>query len=353
MEEHEIKAYEEIGLRRMERTKRKKRRKRLLILAVIVILIAIIGNVFFGYDRAHGDKTVKIETGSSVFEIADTLKDHGVIFKKLKFVAEVLLTGNRGNLRFGTYEFKDGMTYSQIVKMIVTEGAKKDTVTVTIPEGFSVENIIDRLIELGISDEVSIKAALEADYEYEFIDKIPQKAGQKYKLQGFLFPSTYEFYKDVTPEMVIDTMLGEFEKQYLSAADNFDRVYEVITKAAMIEREAKVDSERATIAGVFENRIRTDMKLQIDATVAYAITDGKYDVERVFNKNLQVDSPYNTYKITGLPVGPIANPGLPSIRAALNPQKHDYLFYHTDTEKNDGTHIFTKTYEAHTQTIKN
>ena len=103
------------------------------------------------------------------------------------------------------------------------------------------------------------------------------------------------------------------------------------------------------IAGVIENRLNLDMPLQIDASVVYAISGGMYDVERVLYKDLEVDSGYNTYKNKGLPTGPICNPGIKSIYAAMNPQKHQYLFYHTDTTKNDGSHIFSKTYEEHTK----
>ena len=105
--------------------------------------------------------------------------------------------------------------------------------------------------------------------------------------------------------------------------------------------------DRPKIAGVIENRLNTGMKLQIDATVVYAISDGMYDVNRVYYKDLEVDSPYNTYKYNGLPVGPIASPGLKSIEAALNPEKHDYFYYRTDSTKNDGSHVFSKDFEEH------
>ena len=122
---------------------------------------------------------------------------------------------------------------------------------------------------------------------------------------------------------------------------------EAINRAALIEREAKLDSERTMISGVIDNRLKIGMLLQIDASVVYVISDGLYDVDRVLYKHLEVDSPYNTYKYTGLPAGPICNAGIKSIEAAMTPKEHKYLYYHTDTEKNDGSHIFSETFAQH------
>ena len=122
---------------------------------------------------------------------------------------------------------------------------------------------------------------------------------------------------------------------------------EAINRAALIERESKLDSERTMISGVIDNRIKKGMLLQIDASVVYAVSDGLYDLNRVLYKHLEIDSPYNTYKYAGLPAGPICNPGIKSIEAAMTPESHDYLYYHTDNEKNDGSHIFTRTLSEH------
>ncbi len=342
-----------IEQRRAERLKKKKRKKTVTVLLVAFALILALGNIFFGYDRVKGDKNVEIAQGSSLFDVADTLKKEKVISKKMKFIAEVIISGNRGNLKFGDFNFKDGMSYGDVVETLVKEGAKKETVRLTIPEGYSVENIIKKMTDEGIGDRESIEKALNADYDYGFLKKIPEKEGIKYKLQGFLFPSTYEFYKDVSPEEVIDEMLKTFEKEYSSVSGSTDNIYDIITTASIIEREAKLDSERAAISGVIKNRLDKGMKLQMCATVLYAITDGIYDKQKVYYKDLEIKSPYNTYMYEGLPAGPISNPGIKSIKAALNPEKHDYLYYHTDEEKNDGSHIFTKTYEEHEQTLAN
>lgn len=344
---------EEIAARRAEREQKRKRKKIIIVSAAAVIFAAVLGNIFFGPDRVKGNKTVEIPQGSSMISVADTLKNENIISKKMKFIAEVIFSGNRGKLKFGKFSFEDGMTYREVVDTLVTEGAKKETVTLSIPEGYSIENIITKMTEAGLGDEESINKALSGDYDYKFLSEIPEKDGQKYKLQGFLFPSTYEFYADSSPETVIDTMLKEFEKQYLTVADNFDNVYDIVTIASLVEREAKLDSERETISGVINNRLDKGMKLQLCASVLYVITDGKYDKQKVYYKDLEVKSPYNTYLNAGLPAGPVANPGIKSIKAALEPEKHDYLYYHTNDEKNDGSHIFTKTFEEHESTLAN
>ena len=324
---------EEIAARRADREQKRKRKKIIIVSAAAVIFAAVLGNIFFGPDRVKGNKTVEIPQGSSMISVADTLKKEKIISKKMKFIAEVIFSGNRGKLKFGKFSFEDGMTYREVVDTLVTEGAKKETVTLSIPEGYSIENIITKMTEAGLGDEESINKALSGDYDYKFLSEIPEKDGQKYKLQGFLFPSTYEFYADSSPETVIDAMLKEFEKQYLSVADNFDNVYD--------------------ISGVINNRLDKGMKLQLCASVLYVITDGKYDKQKVYYKDLEVKSPYNTYLNAGLPAGPVANPGIKSIKAALEPEKHDYLYYHTNEEKNDGSHIFTKTFEEHESTLAN
>ncbi len=296
------------------------------------------------------DKTVsvKIEKGLSTVEIAQVLKDNDVISSKIVFLMNVNFSKYKGQLKYGEFTFEKGEGYSDIIKKIATSGEKKQTITLTIPEGYSVEKIIKLLEEKGFGTKKEIEAALKDNYNYEFIKYIKNTSDCNYKLQGFLFPATYEFYSDATPHKIIDTMLKEFEKRYDSLGVSYDNIYEIITKASLIEREAKIDSERSKIAGVIENRLEQNMRLQIDATVVYAISDGMYDVERVLYSDLEDSSLYNTYRHAGLPVGPIANPGIKSIKAAINPDSHNYLYYRTDENKNDGSHIFTQTFEAHT-----
>lgn len=162
-----------------------------------------------------------------------------------------------------------------------------------------------------------------------------------------MFPQTYEFFKTATAHEIINTMLGEFEKQYSKISDIKNIDYDTVVLASLVEREAKLDTERGKIAGVIKNRLNENMLLQIDATVVYAITNGLYNADKVYYKDLENPSPYNTYKYKGLPVGAICNPGIKSLKAALMPDIHKYKFYHTDENKKDGSHIFTENYDEH------
>lgn len=325
--------------------KRKTRKKSPLFFVVCILIAVLLSGVF---SSAKNDCTVTIGEGLSTVQIADALKENGVIRSKFVFLAAVNFSSYKGKLKYGDFEFSKGDGYFDVIEKLANDGAKKETVSVTVPEGYSVEKIIDKLVSVNLGTKNEFEKALNDEYDYEFIKHIKSTSECKYKLQGFLFPATYEFFTDDSPHKIIDTMLKEFDKQYSSLGASYDNIYDTIIKASLIEREAKIDSERAKIAGVIENRLKKEMKLQIDATVVYAVSDGMYDVERVLYRDLETNSPYNTYVITGLPAGPIANPGLKSIKAALSPEAHSYLYYRTDTSKNDGSHIFTENFEAHT-----
>lgn len=318
------------------------------VLAAIVICFIV---AVFSPNRCklYEDKVVTVSRGSSVMDIANLLKKEKVISGKTGFIVRTLVTGKRDELKYGEFTFSPGMSYGEVIDLLTSSGAKRETVTVAIPEGFSVQMIIKKCVESGLGTYEGFEKALDKDYDYKFLEHLEVTAACDYKLQGFLFPSTYEFYKDASEEAVIDTMLKEFEKQYSKLSDSYEGIYEVITKASLVEREAKLDVERPLIAGVIENRLEIGMKLQIDAAVVYAISNGMYDVERVLYKDLEIDSKYNLYKYEGLPAGPIGNPGLKSIEAVLSPAEHKYLYYHTDTEKNDGSHIFSETFREHKQ----
>ena len=343
----------EKGFARLKvRNKLKKiRKKRALSVVLAVVILVLLINIIASFS-SYKTITVTINEGASSTKIAQILKDEGVISSKTWFLARLQLSKYRGKLQYGTFKFDSNASIGEIIETLATKGAKKNTVTLTIPEGYSVERIKARVVKMGLCTDSEFEEALNSKYDYDFLKAVPSKKGINYSLQGFLYPSTYEFYADSSATDIIKTMLSEFEKRVTALGIPNDKLYSVITKASMIEREAKIKSECPIIAGVIENRLKQNMPLQLDATVVYAISDGMYDVERVFYKDLEISSRYNTYKYEGLPIGPICSPGLVAIEAAYNPSKHDYLYYHTDTEKNDGSHIFTRTYSEHTRTMK-
>ena len=327
----------------------KRKKSGIYIITGIVIFAILIG--MFGFSN-NLKKPVKvtINQGMTTKEIAKVLKENKVVSSQLMFLVTVNLSEYKGRLSFGEFTFTPEDDYRDVIKKLSTEGAKKETVTITIPEGYSTAQIVKLLAEAGFGSgsEEEIRIAMNAEYDYEFLKKISLTPETRYKLEGFLFPETYEFFTDQTPYEVIDKMLGTFEKEYSKLGVGYDNVYEIITKASVIEKEAKVPSDRAKISGVISNRINKNMPLQIDATVIYAKTKGRYDLmDKVLYKDLETVSLYNTYKNKGLPPGPISNPGIESIKAAVNPEIHNYLYYRIDTEKNDGSHIFSETFDEH------
>lgn len=332
-------------LRKLKKLKNNKRIATVFIVACAIIIIC----TFISHFKAK-TVTITIPEGTSSRKIAEILKENDIIESKYLFLGRLKLSKYNGKLQYGTFKIDTNDSIGEILEILATKGAKKTTTSLTVPEGYSVERIKARVVEMGLCTDNEFEAALKKDYDYPFLKSVPHNSGIKYRLQGFLYPSTYEFYSDATAETIIKTMLDEFQKQTkdLNIAD----FYKTVTCASLVEREAKLDSERALISGVIHNRIKQDMPLQIDASVVYAISDGMYNVERVFYKDLEVNSPYNTYRYNGLPIGPICSPGIKSINAAVSPSIHNYLYYHTDTEKNDGSHIFTETYLEHQNTMQ-
>ena len=339
------------GIRRLNaRLEKKKARRKKFFLGIVAVVLLITAFKVVFPDVGNKTVTIKIKEGTPAKKIAEILKDEGVILSETYFLARLRFSQYDGKLKYGTFKIDTNDSMSEIFEILSSRGEKGDTVSLTIPEGFSVEKIKQRVVSMGLCTDSEFESALHKNYDYDFLKVVPNSRDINYKLQGFLYPSTYEFYTDATAEKVINTLLAEFEKQVKPLGIPYDKLYDIITAASMVEREAKLSSERAKIAGVFQNRIKKNMPLQIDATVVYAISDGLYDVERVLYKDLESKSKYNTYKYTGLPVGPICSPSLASIKAAQNPESHSYLYYHTDTKKNDGSHIFTETYKEHTST---
>ncbi len=336
---------------------------------VILVLLIILGGVSYGGIKFIGiykeyknqvskdgeEVEITIDKGTTTKEIAKILKEDGLIQHELAFVMKVKESDYAGKLRYGTFQLHKGMSIEDILKSLSEGGQEKDVIKIVVPEGYTVQMIAKRVAEAGLCTEKEfLKAANTLDYDFSFLKELEVPDGVDYVLQGFLFPATYEFKAGTSAESIVKRMLQAFDdnvmaniSEELQTSDQ--SLYDIINIAAIIEREAKLDEERPTIAGVIYNRLKIDMKLQMCPTVLYPLTEGQYNVNQVLYSDLTIDSSYNTYKNKGLPIGPICNPGLASIEAALNPESHEYLFYHTDGTS-DGKHIFTKTYEEHEDT---
>lgn len=316
------------------------------ILIVFVLLVILLGGTIFMYTRTidhplKSDKdsiVVEVNEGEGFYTLLNELKEKGLI--KNEFFIKVYLKLNKvvPKVSKGTYTIKTDMTLAEFLKTLETES----TVKVVIPEGYTVQQIAEVLQKSGL---FSKEEFLKAVNDYPLPDYIKKDSKRRYALEGFLFPDTYSFQKGVTPDKVIKTMLDNFQSVMKEVENETgvtvptNEIYEVVTKASLIEKEARTERDRPLIASVINNRIKKGMPLQIDATVIYSL--GKH-VDKVLYKHLEVDSPYNTYKNKGLPVGPIANPGKPSLIAALEPAKTDYLYYLLDPKT--GEHYFTNSY---------
>lgn len=326
-----------------------------LVVAWVALLFAEVINET---DKEGKSVTIEIPKGAGQRDIAKILKENGLIGNELAFYLKVREMSAANQLKYGVFELNDGYSLKTLIQELVTKGAKKEGNWFTVPEGFTIEKIAAKLEQEGYCSADEFLAAVEQDnYDYWFLESIPEDADVKYRLQGFLFPDTYDLGETITAEGVVRTMLDQFGVQYTKGMDAKAKqmgrtTYEIITEASMIERETSFDDERAMIAGVIENRLAKNMRLQIDPTFLYPLTNGMYDKSSSTYEDTRTDSPYNTYTNYGLPVGPICSPGLPSIEAALNPESHNYYFYHTDEKKKDGSHIFTETYEEHLETQK-
>lgn len=304
------------------------------------------------------DVEITIPEGSTAKAIAGILREKDVIRYERAFLMKLNGSEHRDALQKGTFVVNTGMTLDQIIATLTTGGDPRETVTVTFPEGYSIEQMGPVLEASGVCKAKSFyRAANQLDYDYEFVKQIPKDLDVKYLLQGYLYPDTYDFYLDASGEEVVERMLTNFDAHlpkniYDVATTKELSVYQIVTMAAMVEKEAKVAEEKKTIAGVFYNRIKAQMPLQIDATVVYAVTDGSYQLDNdegiVTYDDLENDSLYNTYKYPGLPVGPICNPDQGCIEAVLSPEEHNYLYYRTTGEE-DGSHTFSETFSEHTQ----
>lgn len=306
---------------------------------------------------AGEDVVVVIPDGATAKEIAEILKEAGLIKYERAFTSRLQNSEYRGKLKSGTYTLNTGMTTLQMMETmspILDETQPIDKLVV--PEGYTIEMIAAKCEEQGICSSQDFINAINSvtTTDFPYLADVPVGADVKYKLQGYIFPATYDIYTTTTPESLVEWMLETFENYYTQdlqqrAAELGYSSYDVVTRASIVEREAKVEEERSVIAGVINNRLSAGMMLQMCPTVLYPLTNGMYNQSQVYYADLELDSPYNTYKYEGLPEGPICNPGISCIEAVLYPAEHNYLYYHVGDEE-AGTHIFTETYEEHVDT---
>ncbi|HWQ51116.1 MAG TPA: endolytic transglycosylase MltG [Terriglobales bacterium] len=295
--------------------------------------------------------TVTIERGSGLKSISKKLKSAGVIKYRWAFNVFTKVTGNAASFQYGTYELNTNMDYLEIVSSLQKTATFQETVRVTIPEGKELREIIAALDEAGVCEASELWDAVNThSYDYAFLADVPEREN---RLEGYLFPDTYEFFTDSPADTVVKKFLDNFDAkwsdEFTARAKELDlSIDEVVTLASIIEREAVGDSDRDVVSSVFHNRINSKSMtlLQSCATVQYVLKERK---EVLTYDDIKIDSPYNTYIHPGLPVGPIASPGFASIQAALYPADTDYYYF---VVASSGEHIFSKTLAEHEAAIR-
>lgn len=290
------------------------------------------------------DKTIIIEVkqGEGFYDILNKLDKENKLSNKLLLKVKLAIDKTNVKLREGIYEIDTNTTLVDLINSLENTADDKDLVKLTIPEGYSIEEIASTVEEKGLCSKDEF---IEEVKNYKLPEFVKANDKKRYNLEGFLYPDTYLIQKGSNANYIIKIMLNRFEEILKQVKDETkiqikdEDVEKVVNVASMIEKEARVQSDRPLISSVIYNRLEKDMKLQLDAAVIYALG---YHVDVVLNKHLETDSPYNVYKYKGLPLGPISNPGIDCIKAALLPEKTDYLYY---ILQKDGSHYFTSNYD--------
>ena len=284
------------------------------------------------------ETNVIVPSGATGHEIATLLVRDGVIASPLTFEMLARLKGQQSSMHAGEFRFAPHRTQSEILRQLVAGGGQT-ALWVTIPEGFTAKQIAATLEARNLGRA--------SDFERRFArDSLTLDGARTPTLEGYLFPDTYLVPTHAEPDQIIKLFTDQFAAKLPPEAAKRAKalgltVPQIVTLASLVEREGKADDERPLIAGVYYNRLRRGMPLEVDASIEYVLPRHK-DV--ITYADLAIDSPYNTYKHAGLPPTPIANPGLPSLRAALFPKSTDYLYY---VYMGNGHHAFSRTLAEH------
>ena len=286
---------------------------------------------------------VTVRSGSTLNAISKQLFEKKIISNEQMFRWAVQIMGKEKEIPIGTFRLVDTQSNYDIIKQLVY--GSPELKKVRLLEGWSVKQIAEHLNDvMGFE----IDEILDIARNHRFLRKHDIKAST---IEGYLFPNTYLFFDGDSPTSVLDNVVSEYKNFWRDAFRDRARElnmteHEVVTLASIIEGEAIYDKERPTISGVYHNRLNRGMRLQADPTIQYIIEDGP---RRLLNRDLRIDSPYNTYKHKGLPPGPINSPGAQSLKAALYPEENEYLFF---VARGDGYHTFTTNEKDHNNAKK-
>lgn len=333
-------------------------------LVLVIIIVGVSGYLYINsalkpVDPSDEEKRdVKIPIGSSVSEISKILEENEVI-KDSRVFRFYIKFKNESGFQAGDYKFSSAITMDELISALKTGKVMKDPVlTVTIPEGKTMDQIADIYSKkTDIEKEEFLEKVNDVDYIQTLINQHPSILSEavldpeiRTPLEGYLFAATYQFFEESpSTTKIVEKMIKKTESIVSPMLDGIKEqgltVHEALTMASLIENEARSKEDRMKISGVFYNRLEDDMPLQTDPTVLYAL--GKHK-DRVLHKDLEVESPYNTYQNKGLPVGPISNFAKNSLQAVVEPTSSDYFYF---VAAPDGEIYYAKDFEAHKQLV--
>ncbi|MEO8664217.1 MAG: endolytic transglycosylase MltG [Ignavibacteria bacterium] len=321
-----------------------------LISVNLLLIFFIIFQIFYSKYYWDGDpeKRFDIEQGKNLDEIISDLKSADIIADPLLFKLAVKLSGKESQIISRTYLFKNGMNNSELLTQL-TDKNNNQLVRFTVPPGYTIKQIA-KLAEkkLSLSKDKFITEA-----SNDSLIRLLELKDTIKNLEGFLFPDSYDVSPSITEKKLVQLLYNEFRKKVLDDDNIMVKIKEqnttlikALTLASIIEGETRLEIEKPVIAGVYLNRIKKGMRLEADPTVQYALPDGPKS--RLLYEDLKINSPYNTYIVKGLPPGPINNPGLSALNAALNPDENKFLFF---VATGEGGHKFSENYEDHLKAI--
>ena len=322
---------------------------RLVIGLVVLFLVTGAAGGAFVYNQLNSPHapatpvTLTIEPGSSLGLVARRLEQQGVITSSLSLRLLARLNSQAGHIQAGRYNFSNPATPQQVFERLLAGDTIK--ARLTIPEGFTLTQIIERIAEAGYGDKQCLQ---QLAYDKDFLKelKIPGDS-----LEGYLFPETYVFTEGTSEKallkMMVDLCQQQLTDELLAAGKTYNlNAHQLVTLASIIEKETGVVEEMPLISSVFHNRLKRGIPLQTDPTVIYGIKDFDGNITR---KHLQTPTPYNTYLMRGLPPGPIASPGKAALEAAAHPAQTTYLYF---VASGNGGHHFSKTLVEHNRAVR-
>jgi UPF0755 protein len=336
--------------------KKKKKKKDNLLKSILLFLIIVLVFLVFIYSRAINssnkegeDQEFFIERGDSVEVIAENLKEEGLIKSKLIFKIYVKFSKKQSDFKEGAYILNSGMSIENIVEILTPRVSLKAEKWITFVEGWNINDYAKALDDSALISFDDFSAIVKDDnfkdysLHFSFLKSRPEGHG----LEGYLFPDTYRFFYDSSPDDIVEKILLNFDKKVDSEIrDEIERqgktIHEIITMASIIEKEVQSNEDMKIVSGILWGRIKNKQALESCATLAYILGENK---DRYSYEETRIDSPYNTYINRGLPPGPIANPGIRAIQAAVYPESTNYNYFLTDSETAET--IFSRTYEEH------